>query len=489
VIAGDVHRRARRGIRLLVGRQAALQLLALGGGIVVARVLGPGPIGVFGIAFFVVTVLGLIADLGMRTALIRRAGPPTERELGTCFALQQGLVTVLVALLVLAAPAVATVYRRAPPELAGMLQVLAFDLYLRSWRVMSEVRLERELRYRELALADVVAAVGYQTVAIGLVVAGWGAASLVWAMLMGSLLRTVLLYRASPWPIRIRLHGSAVRDLVRVGLPLQVSQIVSLAPGWITPTLVAGLLGPEAVGLVTWASAVGRKPLEVLDNAVRVSVPHFARLQDDIGEVERTLGRYVVASLLVCGLWFAVLAVAGRDLVALVYTPRWLPAMPALLLYAGAAMLASVRLLASAALVGVGRVRFTATVSTAVAAVAIGTSVVLVLRLGFVGVPLGQLAGLGLAAPWLLAGLGPGTLGRVLRGALPVLPPLAAALAAGGLCLLAPLPPPARGLVTAGVTAAAYGAAAWWAGPEWLRSSVRAEIPWPGHRLRGPAAP
>jgi len=210
----DVHQRARRGIRLLVGRQAVLQLLAIGGGIVVARGLGPEPLGVFGIALFVVGVLALVADLGMRTVLIRRAAPVTELELGTCFTVQQGLVTALVALLVMAAPAVATLYGQAPGELAWLLRLLALDLYLRSWRGMSEVRLERELRYRELAVADVVGSVGYQAVAIGLVLAGWGVESLAWAVLTGNVLRTALLYHASPWPVRLVLYPPAVRELV-----------------------------------------------------------------------------------------------------------------------------------------------------------------------------------------------------------------------------------------------------------------------------------
>ncbi|HYR96706.1 MAG TPA: oligosaccharide flippase family protein [Candidatus Binatus sp.] len=485
----DVHQRARRGIRLLVGRQAVLQLLAIGGGIVVARGLGPERLGVFGIALFVVGMLALVADLGMRTVLIRRAAPVTELELGTCFTVQQGLVTALVALLVMAAPAVATLYGQAPGELAWLLRLLALDLYLRSWRGMSEVRLERELRYRELAVADVVGSVGYQAVAIGLVLAGWGVESLAWAVLTGNVLRTALLYHASPWPVRLVLYPPAVRELVGVGVPLQASNIVSLTPGWVTPTLVAGLVGPEAVGLVTWAAAIGRKPLEALENIVRVSLSHFARLQDDVEEVERILARYVIVSLLVCGLWLAVLAVAGRDLVTLVYTERWLPAMPALLLYAVAGMLASVRRLAVAALIGIGRVRFTAQVSAAGALVAVGASTILVLRVGFVGVPLGQLAGIALAVPWLLSGLRPGAQARILRGGLAVLAPMAAAIAAGSLTTLVPLAPAARGLVTAGVISAVYAAVAWRVGPEWLRSGVRAEVALSVRQLRESATP
>jgi PST family polysaccharide transporter len=484
----DVHERARRAIRLLVGRQAVLQLVGLGGGIVVARILGPTPLGVFGIALFLVNLAGLAAELGIRTALIRQPEAPTERQLATAFTLQLALATILAALLFLAAPAIARLYGRALPELPWLVRLLALDLYLRAWRSMSEVRLERELRYRELAISDIVGSTGYQAVAIGLVLAGWGAGGLVAATLFGGVLRNASLHHAAPWRVRLGFQPAAARALVRTGTALQAGRVVGLAPGWITPTLVAGLIGPEAVGLLTWAATIGRKPFELLENVIRVAQPHFARLQHDADEVEHTLERYVLLSLLLCGLWFAVLLVAGRDLVTLVFTAQWLPALPALLVYAASAALAAVRWLGAAALVGIGRIRFTLHVSIAASAIAIAASALLVVRLGAVGVPIGQLAGIAVATPWLLHGIRPGTASRTLRASLPVLAPVCVAIAAGTLAGLAPLAPGLRGLFTAGVTSAVYAAATWSAGPRWLRASVREDLALASVRLGRSAA-
>lgn len=472
----EVHRRARRSIRVLLLRAGVLQLVALASGVVVARVLGPTQLGIFGIALFVVTVLALVADLGLKPALIQRAAALGGRELETSLALRLALVTAIVALLFLAAPSLAALYPGVPPELAWLIRVLALDLYLRGWRATSEVQLERELRYEHLALAEVIGNVTQQTVAIGLVLGGWGLWSLVWALLAGGLGQALVLQWKAPWPLRVAFDPAAARELLRVGIPLQASQLVSLAPAWVTPTLVAALLGPEAVGLLNWAGGVGRKPLEVLDSAVRVSLPHFSRLQDDEREVERALSRYVVASLLVCGLWFAVLCVAGHDLVALVYTERWLPALPALLLYAAAASPISVRVIMTSALVGLGRVRFTARVIAVAALVSLASSVLLVFAVGFLGVPLGLIVGLHVAVPWLSTGLGPGVGARILRHAKPVLAPVGAAIAVGAVALLAPVPPAVRGLLVAAVMSATYAGAAWCVGPEWLRAGVREEI-------------
>ncbi len=472
----DLNERARHGIRLLLGRQLALHVLNLVGGIVVARRLGPEAFGVFGIVAFVVAVPGTIAELGMKTALVRRTDTVTDRELATSFTLRQIVVTLFVAALFVSAPTIATLYPRMPPDFSWLLRVLALDLYLRSWRSTGEVQLERALRFGPLAFSDVVGTIGYQVVSIGLILAGWGIAGLVWAVLVGNVLRVLLLHRASRWPIRFALDRATARELLRTGGAVQASQLLNQMPGWVTPTLVAGLIGPAAVGFLNWGSWNGRKPLEVLENVVRVSIPHFSRLQDDPGEVERVLERYVIASLLVCGLWFAVLSVAGRDLVAMIYTDRWLPAVPALLVYSAATLLAAIRWISTSALVGLGRLRVTARVASVTSVIAVVASVLFVLRVGALGVPLGQIVGLAVAAPWLLAGLRPGAAARVLKHAPWVLIPILAAIAAGAVVALAPVASAPRGLLTAGVVTLVYGAVVWWSGPAWLRAGVRREL-------------
>lgn len=475
-VARELGGRARSALRMLVGRQAVLQLLAIAGGIVVARVLGPEPLGVFGIAFFVVMLAGFVADLGTRTALIRQERPVGEVQLATCFTLQQALVTLVVIILFATAPAITSLYAKAPPDLAWLIRLLAVDLYLRSWRSISEIRLERELRYRELAVSDIAGSSGYQLVAVGLVVTGSGVESLVWATLVGNVVRVSLLYRAAPWPFRFALDQMELRQLLATGIPLEFNRLIGLAPSWITPTLAAALLGPEAVGLLTWASTLGRKPLELLDNVVRVSLTHFSRLQRDRAEVERLLIQYATASVLATGLWFVVMATVGSELVAFVYTESWLPAMPALVLYAGSAMMASVRGIASAAIIGLGRVRLIAWVSLVASLVAIATSALLVLQLGLIGVPLGQFAGILVATPWLLRGAGRSVPTRVLVAAFTALWPLLAAGVIGRLCLGIPIADAARVAFATAMMTFAYLAVVWWAGPGWLRAMVRDEV-------------
>jgi len=462
--AHDVNRRARLGIRLLMVRQVLVQLLMFGSGVVLARTLPPADFGSFGIALFVVTLAGRLTELGLQPALIQRAGELEERELRTAFTIQQGAALLITALVWCGAGALPGLYPGTSPGLVWMVRLLSLELSLATWRGLSEVLLERALRYDRLAPIDVTGSVAYAVVGIGASLHGQGAWSFVWAFLASSVLRTALVFQAAPWPIRPRLDRRAARRLLRAGIPVQITLTVTHAQYWVTPTLVAGMVGPEAVGFLQWASGNGRKPLEFLDNVARVSLPHFSILQSDVAEVERLLTRYVHVFVLVCGLWLAMLAVAGRDLVALVYTARWDPAVPALALFAAVGLLVAVRVIVGTALVGLGRMVYTARASSVGALVTIGASVALVMVLGPLGVPLGQLAGAAVTLPLMVHGLGDRSSARILGPAARGLCPIAAAAGVGLGVQATTLSPPLRGLV------------AWWTGPAWMRTTTWREL-------------
>ena len=78
-----------------------------------------------------------------------------------------------------------------------------------------------------------------------------------------------------------------------------------------------------------WAHDTGGRSLLLVQSATRVALSHFSRLQDDPSRLEGVLKRYIYASVVLLGLWFCVLSVAGQDLIMAIYTEKWLlPGVP-----------------------------------------------------------------------------------------------------------------------------------------------------------------
>ena len=139
----EVHASAKKGIKLLMGRQVLLQVFTFGGGVLLARVLTPAQFGIYGIATFLVGMLAMAGDFGLAPSFIQRKEDLTDLDLRVGFTLQQVFTTIIVVLLLVLAPWLTHFYPKAPPETVWLVRALAFNLYLTSWRSMSALRLER----------------------------------------------------------------------------------------------------------------------------------------------------------------------------------------------------------------------------------------------------------------------------------------------------------------------------------------------------------
>jgi len=465
----DVHKRAGRSLWFVSGGQVLVALLSFASGVVLARRLSPGDFGLFAISTFVVVFVGMIADLGLHAALIQRQTELTTHDLRAAFTVQQLAAALAFAVLWPVTSLLPSVYPAASGDLVTLVHVMSADLFLLSWCRPSEALLERSLRYDRLVPIDVAVTTVYAVLAITLALSGVGVLSFGIAWVAGTITRLVLVTRAAPWSVGFAWDTSVARAVLEIGVPLQLSRVVAQAQYWVTPTVVAATLGPAAAGLLQWAAGNGRKPLDILEYLARVSLPHFSRLQHDAREVEEALSRYLTGFLLVSILWVILLAVAGTDVVRLVYTERWVPAVPSLVLFGAVGVFVSARLIVTTALVGAGRTALIGRVAIGSAVTTIGVSIVLVRSFGLIGVPLGQLVGASAALPFLIPGLGPNATSVVLGAVRPTLLPTAVAIAAGLAANVLPLDPSTRGVTAALVMVASYSLTSWMTGPDWLR--------------------
>ena len=469
----SLNTQAKKSIRVLLIRQGALLVLTVAGGIILARVLDPADFGLFGITTFLVNVLALFGDCGLAPSLIQREKDLTDRDLQVGFTVQQMLVTVVVVALWVLAPWLASFYPKASDELLWLVRALAFSAYLSTWRSMSALQLERTLNYKRLAVVEVVETVSYQVVAVAMAVLGFGVWSLIVAVLIRGVLGTVLVYTIAPWKVRLGYDREIARELLRFGLPYQFQRIVGNAQGWVRPTLVAALIGPEAVGFLMWGNGNGQKPMVLFQNVIRVSFPHFSRLQNNQDEIERTLTTYQVYFLAIAGLWFSILVAAGYDLTRWIYTDKWLPGVPVLMLAGFLVALEALNWSTKIALSGLGRVRFTMRVTLVTTVLSVSLGVALVLAVGFIGVPIAHIIAFLATLPWLYSGLRRGALGRILTPAAWVALPVVVSILIGLGGHLVAAPPMYSALGTTAVVTLVYLGVAWLVGPDWLKKKIQ----------------
>ena len=196
--------------------------------------------------------------------------------------------------------------------------------------------LQREFRQDRKLVADLASFAGHTAVALALASAGFGAWSLAWSRVAGSVVLAVGTFAAGPGPLppgagTPRSPGR----LLRFGLPLAGASIVVFAVMNLDYAVVGNMLGPERLGVYVLAFNLSGWPVGAFSSTVRaVSLPAFAELQADPLRHQESFGRALGMLFLPVVPACVLLGVLGGPLVRVVYGDRWTDAAAPLALLA-----------------------------------------------------------------------------------------------------------------------------------------------------------
>jgi O-antigen/teichoic acid export membrane protein len=422
--------RAVDGIRSLFGRHLAILAVNLISSVILARLLSPAEFGLYAIVAFAVTMFTVVGDLGITAAFIQRRESLTDADLHIAFTVQMLIAGGIIAAVWVSAPWLLGFYPSTGPEAVWLARVLVFTLAFNAFRSICLVQLERDLLFAPIARAEVVENLVFQAAVISLAVAGAGLWSFVVAALARDMTGVALLYRAAPWPVRSRFDRSLL-TLVRRSFTFQLGAPLNALGEWATPVVVGLLVGPQGVGYIGFAQGNARRPLMIVASVMRVSFPHFSRLQEHPELLREKIRDYLLWFQWILAFWGVSMALIGAPLVEAVFSAKWLPAVPALVILSCCLPLDAVSWLLGYAYTATNRPLVW------VAVVAIRSTLMLVLAalfvpsFGFMGVVWAHLASNVVASAILVAMFATGFPRHALGVALSVLLCSVAALALG----------------------------------------------------------
>jgi O-antigen/teichoic acid export membrane protein len=312
----EVRGRAVAGVAALGLRSVVMVLAALGGNVVLARLLTPRDFGIVAIGSTLVLGGTFIADGGIGTSLIGRSDPPKQRELEAVLGAQ-----LLTSTAVAAAAATAALFVGGDgPVIALMLVALP----LISLRVPQAIVLERELEFRKVATVEALELVVQYAWAVAAVAAGAG----VWGLASAAIVRSAtgsiamtLVGRVRS--LRPRLSWSETRPLLGFGVRFQAVPLLSVVRDQLLIAGVAVLAGLSAVGV--WALAVRIMQVPILVGGVlqRVAYPAMARLLDAGRDPRPAIERGIGATAVVTAPIVTAIAAGAPALVPPLLGDRW----------------------------------------------------------------------------------------------------------------------------------------------------------------------
>ena len=321
--------------------------------LVLARLLSPADFGVQAMAIVVVGLGLIVAEAGVRPALIQRLDP-TPILLSSAFWTALAAGSAVMIIILVAAPAVARFYQE--PEVTPVLRVLSLLFPISAARTVPLAILEKRLAFRRISLLEICSTVGGSAAAVVAAVVGLGVWSLVIQTITGSLALTSLLLLFGGWTPQASFHRRALRTIAFYALNHAGARLVEYLSRNVHDLVIGRSLGAPSLGQFTTAYQLMAFPVLAVSRPVaRIVFPALARLQDDDERMARAFRDFAAAVAtitlpLMFGLW-----VVADAFVAVALGPRWEPVKGLIRILAPIGALQSVTVLADTVLLAKGR--------------------------------------------------------------------------------------------------------------------------------------
>ncbi|MGA7730450.1 MAG: lipopolysaccharide biosynthesis protein [Chloroflexia bacterium] len=300
--------------------------------LVLAHLLSPAEFGLVGMALLVITLLDILRDFGIGSALIYRQGEG-EAAANLSFYLSVGIGIALFSANYFLAPLAADFFKTTGPAetatVASLLQALGLSLLFASLGSTHDALLQKGIDYRKRMVPEVGRTLVKGILQVALAFMGFGVWSLVIGQVVGEACATVLLWIVMPWRPGLHFERKLIRPMLGYGLQLMMVAGLGTLLADVDYIIIGGMLGAVALGLYTIAFRIPELLIKNLAQAVStVAFPVAARLQSDLAALRSAylkMQRYMLAILAPLG--FGLYATTPA-LVHMLFGEAWAPAIP-----------------------------------------------------------------------------------------------------------------------------------------------------------------
>ena len=332
--------------------KALLSLLVL---IILARLLTPVDYGLLGIAWIFIMLGARFGQAFIGPAIVQRS-ELTDRHIQVGFTLSVMIGIALAGIILLLAPIIGEFFNETTAT--RVLQALSIIFLINGIGNVPTHLLRRDLRFRELMVADVLAySIGYGLTAIVLALQGYGVWSLVWGEIMHKVIHTIMVARYTHMHLYPRWALREATDLLSRGVGFSLARFFEFIARQGGYFVIGRWLGAASLGFYSRADRLILLPRNYVSQSLfHVLFPAMAQRQQG---KERLADIYLHGSeilSLVALPVSALLFVGAPEIVSAILGGQWDPVVDLLRILAFAVLFQMCDILNIAAIGALGAV-------------------------------------------------------------------------------------------------------------------------------------
>lgn len=317
---------ARGGLVMLFGQglKISLQLVNL---IILARLLFPEDFGLVAMVIAIFGVCDILLDFGLSTASIQVA-QISKKQISNLFWINLIIGLSLALVSFLSAQALANFYGRT--ELFSIAQAMSLTFIFNGVAAQFKAQLNRELQFKKIVSADILAVSAGITVGIYMAYQGMSYWSVVSQLLIQSFVQMLMYVLFGKWLPSMPDRNENMSGFFKFGWGLVGSQLLAYFSSSVPAMLIGRQIGAAGLGLFDRANKVLMLPLNQINAPLSsVAVPILSRLQvEDQEKYNKFLlfGQNIIVHIVVFSL--ALASCQTEQLISMVMGKQWLEMVP-----------------------------------------------------------------------------------------------------------------------------------------------------------------
>ncbi len=281
----------------------------------------PGDYAAVGICAIFIGFANLFSQGSFNLALIQKK-ELKEKDAPTVFWLSLFVAGGFYALFFFTAPAIGSVFGR--PELTGIIRILGLSLIFDALATVQTALLTREMKFRQIVIKTLIAALVSGTAGIVSAALGLGAYALVIQAVVLSFTGALVLFIITPWKPSFKFSKDSVREMGSFGVSMYTSNVINNTYTNALPLAMEKIYVADTLGYYNKGKTIPAKIGEAINTTISgVAFPSLSSYQDEPQKAKALLRKFISVSSLVMFAAMAGLFAVSEPLTLFVYSDKW----------------------------------------------------------------------------------------------------------------------------------------------------------------------
>ncbi|GAB3222916.1 colanic acid undecaprenyl disphosphate flippase WzxC [Spirosoma arcticum] len=290
---------------------------------ILARLLSPADFGIVSVSNLIIAFFQVFANLGFSNSIIYKQ-ESDRNVLSTLYFLNLMVGALIFVVIYVSTPSIVLFYHE--PKLERVVTLASYYFLIVYFGQLYYFLLEKELRFRSVAIIDIVGTLVGSGVTITLAYSGFEELSLIIGSLVMQVIRTVLQigfglkFFVPTWFFNLR----NVKEHLRFGLFNLGDGLLGFIQSNSDNIFIGGMLGVQQLGYYTIAYQLAIFPISKLNPIIlQVAYPILAKMKDNTASLKQSYLK-ILDFISYCNLpLLAGLYITAESIVPLFYGPGW----------------------------------------------------------------------------------------------------------------------------------------------------------------------